>query len=251
MRPELGAAYKSPSQKARVISEDWAKRALYCLACSRDHLIQYDNNRAVLDFRCPGCGADYQLKGKKRAIGRTIRNSAYEKKMEALRRGAAPHYVFISYDAPMSHVTQGFVVPGHFITPTIVTTSSPLRETARRRGWVGSNLMLGLLPPDARIYIVKEGRARPMDEVRRAWSRFRFLKDEPADSRGWLTDVLAAIRELDQPRFRTLDAYAFEARLAKLHPNNRNVRPKIRQQLQQLRNRGIVRFLDRGEYEII
>lgn len=47
----------------------------------------------------------------------------------------------------------------------------------------------------------------------------------------------------------TLDAvYAHEARLAALYPGNRNVRPKIRQQLQVLRDRGWLSFDGGGRY---
>jgi hypothetical protein len=35
-----------------------------------------------------------------------------------------------------------------------------------------------------------------------------------------------------------------------IHPGNQNVRPKIRQQLQYLRNRGFVDFVSRGNYRL-
>jgi Dam-replacing HTH domain len=43
---------------------------------------------------------------------------------------------------------------------------------------------------------------------------------------------------------------AFEPRLAALYPGNNNVRPKIRQQLQVLRDRGWLEFLGRGRYRV-
>jgi type II restriction enzyme len=46
------------------------------------------------------------------------------------------------------------------------------------------------------------------------------------------------------------DAYAFEDRLQRLYPGNRNVRPKIRQQLQVLRDRGWLEFTGRGRYRL-
>ena len=33
-KAEIGLAYKAGSQIARVVSEDWCKRELYCAACS-------------------------------------------------------------------------------------------------------------------------------------------------------------------------------------------------------------------------
>ena len=51
------------------------------------------------------------------------------------------------------------------------------------------------------------------------------------------------------PRVYLADVYAHEAALAALYPGNRNVRPKIRQQLQVLRDRGWLEFTDRrGTY---
>ncbi len=44
--------------------------------------------------------------------------------------------------------------------------------------------------------------------------------------------------------------YDFEARFAALYPCNSNVRPKIRQQVQVLRDRGWLGFLGRGRYRV-
>jgi type II restriction enzyme len=44
------------------------------------------------------------------------------------------------------------------------------------------------------------------------------------------------------------DVYAFEPRLAALYPGNSHVRPKIRQQLQVLRDKGWLAFNGRGTY---
>ena len=46
------------------------------------------------------------------------------------------------------------------------------------------------------------------------------------------------------------DVYAFEGRLAAVYPANNNVRPKIRQQLQVLRDQGYLAFLGRGRYRL-
>lgn len=44
------------------------------------------------------------------------------------------------------------------------------------------------------------------------------------------------------------DVYAHEAALAALYPGNNNVRPKVRQQLQVLRDRGWLEFNGRRVY---
>jgi type II restriction enzyme len=59
------------------------------------------------------------------------------------------------------------------------------------------------------------------------------------------------VRGIGQREFTLAQVYAHEAALARLHPQNRNIRPKIRQQLQILRDLGLIEFLGRGTYGII
>jgi type II restriction enzyme len=50
--------------------------------------------------------------------------------------------------------------------------------------------------------------------------------------------------------FTTSDVYAFTRELEKLHPDNRHVRDKIRQQLQVLRDMGFLRHVERGLWRL-
>jgi len=52
------------------------------------------------------------------------------------------------------------------------------------------------------------------------------------------------------PEFTTADAYAFERELAELHPDNDHIKEKIRQQLQVLRDAGLLVHLGRGEWRL-
>lgn len=45
--------------------------------------------------------------------------------------------------------------------------------------------------------------------------------------------------------------YAFEQELALQFPKNNHIKEKIRQQLQVLRNQGVIEFLSRGKYRRI
>jgi type II restriction enzyme len=177
-------------------------------------------------------------------------NSAYEPKIEAIRAGTIPNFLFLQYDLRALMVSNLFVVPKHFISQSIIERRRPLSERARRRGWIGSNILLGNLPADARIPIVEDGREVPRDSVRDMWNRFLFLREQSIHSRGWLADVLACVRQLNRETFTLADVYTFESRLADLHPKNKHIRPKIRQQLQVLRDYGIVEFLGKGIYRI-
>jgi type II restriction enzyme len=85
------------------------------------------------------------------------------------------------------------------------------------------------VPHSGRIEIVRGGYVMSKDDVRQAWKRTAFMDEASISSRGWLADVLACIETLDREGFSLADIYAFEDRLQALHPENRNVRPKIRQ----------------------
>ena len=82
------------------------------------------------------------------------------------------------------------------------------------------------------------------------WRAFSFLKSASPESRGWIADVLACVRELGRMEFTLADMYRFEDRLGGMHRRNRNVRPKIRQQLQILRDRGLLDFVGNGNYRL-
>jgi type II restriction enzyme len=87
--------------------------------------------------------------------------------------------------------------------------------------------------------------------VREEFSRVKQLAEIPPSLRGWALDVLRAVRQLGKPEFTLQEMYAFEPQLKALHPSNQNVRPKIRQQLQVLRDFGLLRFGVKGNYRVV
>ena len=247
---EIATNYKSFSQRARVLTERWALENLYCPACPSDELTPTAAGTRVVDFICPSCAESYQLKSKRHSFGNRVMNSAYKPKIEAIRAGTIPNFLFLQYDPVVLKVSNLFVVPKHFISQSIVERRKRLSERARRHGWIGSNILLGNLPSDARIPIVEDGHEISKSMVRDSWNRFLFLREQSVHSRGWLANVLACVRQLDRKMFTLADVYTFEKQLAKLHPMNKHVRPKIRQQLQVLRDYDIVEFLGKGTYKI-
>ena len=252
----LAEGYTSPSQIARVVTEYWAETNLFCPACTSNNVDRLQANTRVRDYRCPSCTAHYQLKSQRSAFGKTVTNSAYEPKMDAIRQGQVPHYAFLLYSPQTWTVTDLFIVPGYFFTPAVIMRRPPLQPTARRAGWVGSQILLGALPPDARVSLVSRGQALPAKDVRNAWSRFAFLGEAEGAKGGWGADTLICVRELqrtmDSSEFSLQDFYrAFERRLASLHPENRNVQAKMRQQLQVLRGHGVLQFIGRGRYRVL
>ena len=245
----LAEDYKSASQRARVLTEGWFEHNMYCPACPSNHLKRTRGSTEVVDFRCRECGAEYQLKAKAAALGARLRDAAYGPMIRRAKANRSPHFAFLGYEKERWRVWNLLLVPGHFITPDVVERCKPLKVTARRAGWVGCNILANRIPADGRLAAVDDGRIVPADEVRAGWGRFAYLAKAKAEQRGWTVDVLRCVRALGAREFALREFYdRFEEELAARHPANRNVEPKIRQQLQVLRDRGIVQFLGRGRY---
>ena len=171
------------------------------------------------------------------------------------------------------------LIPSFMFSESAVIKRPPLAATARRAGWVGCNLDLHRIAPEARIAIVitrsspakrdesapsssgesRESQSRltsaatiivPPEEVRAKYKRVKPLENISVTQRGWTLDVLNAVRTLGKSEFTTADAYAFTRELERLHPDTRHVRDKIRQQLQVLRDTGLLIHLGRGEWRL-
>ncbi len=240
--------YKSPTQIARVITEQWLQDNMYCPSCDSTHLDPTTPGTKVYDFQCDSCEERYQLKAKSTKFGRKLADSAYGPLKDAIEHDAAPSFFFLRYTRDAWKVLDLFTIPSHFITITAVEERRPLSETARRSGWIGCNILLDRLPPDGWIEIIKDGSVRSPRDVRDEWRRFSFLRESTVRSRGWTSDVLRCVRTLGKSEFSLQEMYAFEEELRELHPKNRHIRPKIRQQLQILRDNGTLRFIARGRY---
>ena len=124
----------------------------------------------------------------------------------------------------------------------------------------------------------------PPEEVREKFKRVKPLKDISVTQRGWTLYVLNIVRRISEAgtagsavrapsgrnpamrdgalppgtpqrgvptnTFTTAEVYAFTRELEKLHPDNRHVRDKIRQQLQVLRDMGLLRHIERGLWRL-
>jgi type II restriction enzyme len=142
------------------------------------------------------------------------------------------------------------LVPKHFFVREIIEERKPLAATARRAGWVGCNILLHRVPASGKIFFVRDGQPESKDSVLAHWKRTLFLRSESLEARGWLIEVMKCVESLGKQEFQIEDIYAFENQLSQLYPDNRNVKPKIRQQLQYLRDRGYLDFVSRGYYRL-
>ncbi len=254
--PTTATGYTSNTQIARLVTEAWAAENLYCLACASENLARELPNSPVRDFTCSSCLATYQLKSKNGKHGSIVSNSAYSKKIAAIDRGEVPHYAFLDYSRARWKVTGLFVVPGHLIGRSVIEKRKPLGPQARRAGWVGSNILLGEIPTEGRIQLISADEVVDPSAVRESWKKVAFLATDARASQGWGADILVCVRILEtekqSPNFTLREFYGrFAERLSQLHPENFHVKPKIRQQLQVLRDGNVLAFLGKGRYQII
>ncbi|WP_137181064.1 DpnI domain-containing protein [Roseomonas sp. AR75] len=246
---DLADRYTSPSQRARVLTEHWLGEQGYCPNCRCPQLRRFTNNNPGADFECPDCGEQYELKSGRRRIGFKVIDGAYSTMLQRIQRDQAPNLILARYDLRRISVTELFIVPRHFITESSIEIRKPLSQNARRAGWVGCNILLTSIPAAGRICIVNAGMAIDREEVFSTWQSGLFLRHQAATvARGWLVDVMACLDSLGRTDFSLTDVYGFEAHLKSLHPANANIRAKIRQQLQRLRDGGYIRFMGHGYY---
>jgi len=242
--------FVSGSQAARVWTERWVSDWAYCPNCGNSRIEQFRANMPVADFFCPACGEQYELKSHKKPLGKKVPDGAYEAKKERLAGDSNPSLLLLRYSLESRSVVDLCTVPKHFFALDIIEKRKPLRPTARRPGWVGSNILINRLPPSAKIFLVRDGRLSPRKDVLAAWKRTLFLREVGTEARGWLIEVMQCVEAIGKQTFALEEVYAFEERLGSIYPRNRHVRPKIRQQLQVLRDHGYLEFTTRGTYRL-
>jgi type II restriction enzyme len=242
--------YKSASQRARVGTESWGAANFFCPSCESPRLDVAPRNTVAVDYFCPACKSPFQLKSQSKPLGTRIVDAAYSEMKRAILEDRTPNLFVLHYDLDAWAVRTVLLVPHFAFALSAVERRKPLASTARRAGWVGCNILLDKIPVPARISIVNEGTPQTSQQVRASYNRLRPLEKLQVEKRGWTLDVLQVVQSLGKLEFTLADVYAHAAALAKLHPNNRHVRDKIRQQLQVLRDLGLLEFLGNGSYRL-
>jgi transposase-like protein len=150
--------YISNAQRARVSTEMWASASLYCPNCESANLRSLPVNTPARDYVCPRCASPFQLKAQSRPFTRRIVDAAYSAMVRAIREDSTPNLFALQYDVSSWTVVNIILIP-HFAFPlSAIEKRRPLSPTARRAGWVGCNILLDAIPPDARIPIIKGGK---------------------------------------------------------------------------------------------
>ncbi len=242
--------YKSNSQKIRVMSEVWAEENIFCPNCGNE-ISNFENNKPVGDFYCKKCLEEFELKSKKGKIGKKIPAGAYSKMIERLSSAEKPNFFFMGYIAGDYFVNDFFVVPKYFFVSSIIEKRKALSKNAKRAGWIGSNILFSKIPNSGKIYYIENGKEFSKTDVLEKWNKTIFLKEIKKDNlKGWILDIMNCIESLNKKDFSLSEIYVFEKNLSILHPENKNIKAKIRQQLQFLRDKGYIEFLEKGKYRL-
>lgn len=244
----LTKEYKSNSQIARVLTEDWVTKNSYCPNCGNSRLDGYKRNNPAADFFCAQCSADYELKSFKFVPKNRLVDGAYDSMIGKIITNKNPNFLFLHYDLSFG-VVNYFSIPRYFFTPEIIEKRKALSSNARRANWVGCNIRYGDLPKSGIIYLIKDRNIIEPEIVFEQWQKTSFLDNQKLLNRGWVIELLGLIENISSDEFSIKDVYKFEKELQLKFPNNRFVKEKIRQQLQVLRNRGVIKFLGNGVYK--
>ncbi len=247
--PQRMNGYKSKSQIARVLTEAWTEANMYCPVCGWPTIAKFPNNRKVADFYCPNCKNEFEQKSKNGVFGAKIADGAYNTFIQRISGNNNPDFFMMSYSLEKMKVESMYFVPKYFFMPEVIEKRKPLAEGAQRAGWVGCNILFDKIPIQGRIPVIQDGAFLNKRNVLEQVERAQKIRIDDITARGWLMDILQCINSIKDDIFTLNMVYAFERELEIKHPNNKNIRAKIRQQLQQLRNRGVISFLGNGIYQ--
>ena len=190
---ETQTPYSSGSQSARAWTERWVRDQVYCPNCGTVRISAFPNNSPVADFFCASCKEEYELKSQKSRFGNKVLDGAFRTKCDRLAASNNPNLFLLNYDLKGLSVVNLFVVPKHFFVLEIIEERKPLAATARRAGWIGSNILLNQIPTSGKIFIVRDGQPQPKQRVLALWKKTLFLRDEGLEARGWLIEVMKCV----------------------------------------------------------
>lgn len=244
---KFAEGYTSNSQIARVLTENWVKENSYCPSCGEKPITEYENNRPVADFYCKKCSEEFELKSKNGKLSSIINDGAYDSMIRRITSDTNPNFFFLTYTSKNT-VDNFIIIPKQFFTPEIIIKRKPLSDTAKRAGWIGCNIDISNISELGKIFLINDSKIINPELVQKAFNKTDFLRGKSIESKGWILDTLNCIEKIPTQEFSLKDIYNFENDLKLKYPNNNFIKDKIRQQLQFLRDKGIIEFNGRGTY---
>ncbi len=241
--------YHNSSQKIRILSENWVGNNIFCPNCG-ENIKHYQNNKPVADFYCPKCLEDFELKSKNgKSFGKIVPDGKYKTMIERIISQNSPNFFFLNYDKSDYNIINFFAAPSYIFVPDMIIQRK--KGIPNRPNYMMCNINISVIPNSGKIYYIKDGERLNKNQIIDSWHKTTFLRQtQNIDSKGWLIDIMNCIDKMEKETFSLTDMYSFENYLKIKHPENNNIKAKIRQQLQILRDRGYLKFISRGKYKL-
>lgn len=234
------------------MSENWVKENSFCPCCGNEILSEFENNKPVADFFCKKCNEEYEVKSNDGVkLGDKIVDGAYSTMINRITSYNNPNFFFLNYSKSTFSINNFLIIPKHFFVSNIIEKRKPLSENAKRAGWVGCNIRINEIPERGKIFLIKNSKIIDKNSVIENWKSTDFLKSKKLDARGWILDIMNCVDKIESNYFSLADMYKFENELTIKYPENNHIKDKIRQQLQFLRDKGLIEFSNRGTYKKI
>jgi type II restriction enzyme len=170
--------------------------------------------------------------------------------IERVNSNQNPNFFFLTYSN--NWLVENFlIIPKQFFTTEIIIKRKPLSATAKRAGWIGCNIDISNIAEAGKVFLIKDSKLIDKKIVENAFNKTLFLREKSNDSKGWILDLMSCVDLIKKETFSLEEVYKFEDKLKLKYPNNNFIKDKIRQQLQVLRDKGIIEFISRGNYKKI
>ena len=115
--------------------------------------------------------------------------------------------------------------------------------------FVDSYIDISKVADVGKVFLIKNAQTINQDFVKETFNKTLFLRTKNKDAKGWILDVMNCVDLIKKETFTLDEIYKFEQKLKIKYPNNNFIKDKIRQQLQLLRDKGIIEFVGRGNYK--
>jgi type II restriction enzyme len=202
----------------------------------------------VADFYCSSCQSEYELKSKKDTFLKQIVDGAFDSMISRINSQNNPNFFFLNYSMNQLVVKNFIVIPKHYFVNDIIEKRKALSPNAKRAGWVGCNILLHNIPESGKIFLVRDGNIQDKRSVLQNWSKTSFLAKQNIETRGWIIEIMKILDRISQKSFTLKDVYMYLTELQIKFPHNNFIKDKIRQQLQVLRDKGLLEFNGKGNY---
>lgn len=106
-----------------------------------------------------------------------------------------------------------------------------------------------MIPSFGKISYIKNNKEVDKKIINYKLGKASAFKKSNLKNKNWKLEILSLIDSIPETIFSASDLYEFIHELEKKHPDNNHIDAKIRETLQQLRDEGYVKFLDKEGFK--